>query len=70
MPPKVKLRDYLNVSESKFLNHVAQLNWESDKGDDINAGFSVFYKKLDRVFKKYAPLEIVVYLVVLQLSEP
>jgi len=42
IPPKVKLRDYSNFSESQFLNHLAQLNWESDKGDDINACFSVF----------------------------
>ena len=42
MPPKVKLRDYLKFSESRFLNHLAQLNWESVEGDDINACFSVF----------------------------
>ena len=36
MPPKVKLRDYPKFSESQFLNHLAQLNWESVEGDDIN----------------------------------
>ena len=42
IPPKVKLQDYSNFSESQFLNHLAKLNWESVKGDDINACFSVF----------------------------
>ena len=49
IPPKVKLRDYSNFSESQFLNHLAQLNWESVKGDDINACSLFFYNKLDRV---------------------
>ena len=57
MPPKVKLCDYSNFSESQFLNHLAQLNQESDKGYDINACFSAFYKKLDRVINAYAPLK-------------
>ena len=59
MHPKVKLRDYSKFSESQFLNHLAQLNWESVEGDDINASFSVFYNKLDRVVNKHAPLKSV-----------
>ena len=72
IPPKVKLRDYSNFSESQFLNHLAQLNWESDKGDDINACSSVFffYNKLDRVVNKYAPLKIVSKRKAKQLSKP
>ena len=70
IPPKVKLRDYSNFSESQFLNHLAQLNWESVKGDDMNACFSVFYNKLDRVVNKYAPLKIVSKRKAKQLSKP
>mgnify|MGYP006896122226 FL=1 len=70
IPPKVKLRDYSNFSESQFLNHLAQLNWESVKGDDINACFSVFYNKLDRVVNKYAPLRLVSKHKAKQLSKP
>ena len=43
MPPKVKFCDYSKFSESQFLNHLAQLNWESVEGDDINARFSGFF---------------------------
>ena len=57
MPPKVKLRDYSKFSESQFLNHLAQLNWESVEGDDIITSLSVFYNKLDRVVNKHAPLK-------------
>ena len=70
VPPKVKRCDYSNFSESQFLNHLAQLNWESDKGDDINACFSAFYSKLDRVINKYAPLKIVSKRKAKQLSKP
>ena len=60
MYPKVKLRDYSKFSESQFLNHLAQLNWESVEGDDINACFSaVFNNKLDRVVHKHARLKSV-----------
>ena len=46
MPSKVKLRDYSKFSESQSLNHLAQLNWESVEGDDINGCFSVFITSL------------------------
>ena len=29
LPPKVKFRDYSKFSESQFLNHLVQSNWES-----------------------------------------
>ena len=70
MPPKVKLRDYSKFSESQFLNHLAQLNWESVEGDDINTSFSVFYNKLDRVVNKHAPLKSVSKRKAKQLSKP
>ena len=70
MPPKVKLRDYSKFSENQFLNHLAQLNWESVKGDDINTSFSVFYNKLDRVVNKHAPLKSVSKRKAKQLSKP
>ena len=70
MPPKVKLRDYSKFSENQFLNHLAQLNWESVEGDDINTSFSVFYNKLDRVVNKHAPLKSVSKRKAKQLSKP
>ena len=42
MPPKVNLGDYSKISESPFLNHLAQLIWESFEGDDINECFPVY----------------------------
>ena len=70
MPPKVKLRDYSKFSESQFLNHLAQLNWESAEGDDINACSSVFYNKIDRIVNKHAPLKSVSKRKAKQLSKP
>ena len=45
---KFVTRDYSKFSEAKFVDDLAQLNWEAIIDNDINKSFSTFYNKLNR----------------------
>ena len=53
-----KMRDFYKFSESKFMNEVREINWDSIVQKyhcNVNKLFSSFYNKLDKLVNKHAP---------------
>ena len=52
------MRDFSKFSESKFMNEVREINWDSIAQKyqcNVNKLFSAFYNKLDKLVNKHAP---------------
>ena len=67
---KFVTRDYSKFSKAKFVNDLAQLNWELIIDNDINKSFSTSYNKLNRMVNKHAPLKRMSIRKAKQLSKP
>ena len=54
---KTKLRDYSSFNANKFMNDLSAINWEEVSYNcDVNKSFSHFFKTMNHVVNKHAPL--------------
>ena len=54
---KTKFMDYSSFNANKFINDLSSINWKEDSGNcDVNKSFSHFYKTINHVVNKHAPL--------------
>ena len=52
------MRDYSNFNADKFMNDLCEIDWNSTyRSSDVNKSFSRFYKNINRLKNKHAPLK-------------
>lgn len=59
-PPlnKTKVRDYSNFNADKFMTDLCEIDWNNTYcSSDVNKSFSRFYKNINRLINKHAPLK-------------
>ena len=59
-PPlnKTKVRDYSNFNAGKFMTDLCEIDWNNTcRSSDVNKSFSRFYKNINRLINKHAPLK-------------
>ena len=59
-PPlnKTKVRDYSNFNADKFMTDLCEIDWNNTcRSFDVNKSFSRFYKNINRLINKHAPLK-------------
>ena len=72
-PVKTKRRDFSKFSKTSFLNDLGQVDWDSlisRSGNDIDNLFSSFYKKLNKIVNKHAPIKQISRRQAKQLTKP
>ena len=70
---KKKVRDFSNFSADKFKSDISQIKWNIKTAggmNDANRLFSSFYKKLNKVVNKHAPIKNLSKRKAKQLSKP
>ena len=56
-PKKTKIRDYSTFDANKFMADLQSINWNNVCNNfDVNQSFSRFYKSLNKIISKHAPL--------------
>ena len=68
-----KMRDFTCFSADAFKEDVLSVNWNtliSNKDNDVNKSFSSFFKKLNRIINKHAPVKSVTKRKLKQLHKP
>ena len=66
-------RDFSSVSVDQFKTAISTINWIDiigNFGTDVNRAFSTFYKKLNKVVNKFAPIRELSKRKLKQLSKP
>ena len=59
-PPlnKTKVRDYSNFNAGKFMTDLCEIDWNNTyRSSDVNKSFSRFYKNINCLINKHAPLK-------------
>ena len=55
---KTKVRDYSNFNTGKFMTDLCEVDWNNIcHSTDVNKSFSRFYKNINRLINKHAPLK-------------
>ena len=67
---KTFFRDYSCFSEVEFKKDLGQIDFENSINDDIDKSFSFFFKKLNKITNKHAPLKPISRRKVKQQSKP
>ena len=68
-----KMRDFTRFSADALKEDVSSVNWNtliSNKDNDVNKSFSSFFKKLNRIINKHAPVKSVTKRKLKQLHKP
>ena len=59
-PPlnNTKVRDYSNFNAGKFMTNLCEIDWNNTyHSSDVNKSFSRFYKNINHLINKHAPLK-------------
>ena len=52
-----KIRDYSNFSANRFVSELQETEWSNLSGNDANKSFTTFYKKINSLVNKHAPMK-------------
>ena len=52
-----KIRDYSSFSANRFLSKLQEIEWSNSSDNDTNQSFTTFYKKINCLVNKHAPMK-------------
>ena len=52
-----KIRDYSNFNANRFLAELKEIEWSNSSDNDANKSFTTFYKKINCLVNKHAPMK-------------
>ena len=54
---KKKIRDYSSFNANRFLSKLQEIEWSNSSDNDTNQSFTTFYKKINCLVNKHAPMK-------------
>ena len=52
-----KIRDYSSFNANRFLSELQEIEWSNSSDNDANKSFTTFYKKINCLVNKHAPMK-------------